>query len=187
MKPYLRIGEWVYRLAYDPTERSYSFDESNPLPIAEVLRRWEEDGNKPRFWDSLRMTYPLDDVWRYREYTWTREKARQSPEEWDELKAAMKRGWDPASPIMLQLGRNGIAKVGEGNHRLAIARELGMSTVPVRFGSFDQQVTLTEIEEELPPKPKPKPRPSKPRPPRTPEEEERLQEQVDELMDLLKL
>jgi hypothetical protein len=184
---YLRIGNFIYRIAYDPKKDNYySFNEGSPLPIAEVLRRWAKDHNKPRAWDAIRVDYPLNEVWKYREYTWTREKARQSLEEWDELKASMKKGWDPDNPLILIFGRNGIAKVGEGNHRLAIARELGMSTVPVRFGSFSQEVELTEIEEAPPPKPKPTHKP-KPQPKRTPEEEAEVQERVDEIWELLNL
>lgn len=171
MNNYIRVGDFIYKRS-----DYYEFDN---LSIGEVLSRWAEDGDKPRSWDSIQVNYPLKDVWRYREYTWTREDARLSPAEWDELKASMRTGWEKDNPLIIQFGRNGVAKVGEGNHRLAIARDLGWKTIPVRFGSFDQEVTLTEIEEEeIPTKPEP------PRKPGTPEEEKELQQQTDEIMDL---
>ena len=33
----------------------------------------------------------------------------------------------------MQVGKNGVAKIGEGNHRLAVAKELGIEKVPVYF------------------------------------------------------
>lgn len=93
---------------------------------------------------NLRMDYcttmvPTDLLWKYREYTWTREKSRHSasgnPERWDELKRSMaKNGWSKDDPAIFMIGReDGRAKLGEGNHRLAIARELGIKQIPVRF------------------------------------------------------
>lgn len=45
-----------------------------------------------------------------------------------------KHGWrEDEQPLLLFIGKEGNVKVGEGNHRLAIARELGMKKVPVKF------------------------------------------------------
>lgn len=82
--------------------------------------------------DELPVLLAIDDVTRVREYAWTRESARNSPEEWDALTESMRtHGWDPKRPAHLMVGKDGRAKLGEGNHRLAIARRLGIREVPV--------------------------------------------------------
>ena len=54
---------------------------------------------------------------------------------WDELKAGIAaNGFDPAKPITIQLLRkNGKDKIKDGHHRFAIALELGIAEIPVRF------------------------------------------------------
>ena len=52
--------------------------------------------------------------------------------------ASIKKGYNPNYPIMLVVGRNGIVKIGEGNHRLAIAKQLGIKTVPVEFVFYNK-------------------------------------------------
>ena len=46
-------------------------------------------------------------------------------------------------PLIVYLGKNGVAKIGEGNHRHEIALELGLPKVPVRF-IFWKNVYLSE-------------------------------------------
>jgi hypothetical protein len=46
-------------------------------------------------------------------------------------------------PLIVYLGKNGVAKIGEGNHRHEIALELEMPEVPVRF-IFWEKVYLSE-------------------------------------------
>jgi GNAT superfamily N-acetyltransferase len=74
---------------------------------------------------------PVDELWPYREYEWTREEARLEPEEWDELKESMSQGWQEGSWLTLNIFKDGEIYLGEGNHRLTIADELGMKEVPV--------------------------------------------------------
>jgi hypothetical protein len=124
----------------------YAMTVQNPLSIAEVAKRWAKESDKaydaPKphvFW------YPIDEVLKYREYDWSRTRARRDPEEWDALKEDMREsGWTAPSssrekypgtidPAHIQVGKNGKVKVGEGNHRLAIAKELGIKLVPVQF------------------------------------------------------
>ncbi len=110
---------------------------SSGASIGSVVDRWVK-GDKARD-DDVHATYLPEDVWPYREYAWSREHARRSPEEWDDLVASMQlTGWDPKNPAIVLVGKNGKAKVGEGNHRLAIALQLGVR-VPVRF-EFRQAV-----------------------------------------------
>ena len=54
------------------------------VDIDEVARRWREDREKA-YDNSMPVMYPLRAVWPHREYTWTRDKARRTNEEWDEL------------------------------------------------------------------------------------------------------
>lgn len=167
-----------------------------PIDLDEVERRWAEQWDKI-YDNSMPIMVPVRDLWKHREYTWTREKSRSGnakvdgktvylsgPLKWDAIKADMElRGWDKDEPIHFMVGRNGGMKVGEGNHRLAIAREIGMSKVPVWF-HFDQRVSkspepepvvnvpaksVKKMVEDVPPKDL------------SPQE----QEQINEIMDLL--
>ena len=59
----------------------------------------------------------------------------QRLEEYDKLKEAInKNGFSPDKPIIIMLRRkNGKDKILEGHHRLAIAIDLGLDRVPVKF------------------------------------------------------
>lgn len=125
-------------------------------PINEVIRLWVEEGAKANE-DSMPVWYSPKDVWPYREYNWTRQNSRgggaivdgkrvelPGPLKWDALEVDLKtRGWDPKEPLHLSVGKNGKAKVIEGNHRLAVSREVGLSKVPVFF-HFGQRVELSK-------------------------------------------
>ena len=121
------------------------------MKIKEILSRWVENGDKA--YDSPKAGFwvPVEELWPYREYMWTRANARDgsSPdpdnpgeyidhdsgaEKWDAFVVYMKdHGWDPKEPLHFYCGKNGYGKVGEGNHRLAVARMLGLTKVPVSF------------------------------------------------------
>jgi hypothetical protein len=131
---------------HDATTSYYNLRPSDKL--ADVIRRWQSPptgkfkakwGESPyphqKVYDrSMPVMIPVKDLWPHREYTWKRDSARRSPVEWDALKTSMeKKGWDKKEPLHFNIGREGGTKVGEGNHRLAIARELGIREVPVWF------------------------------------------------------
>jgi len=100
--------------------------------IKDVVDKWSSKGDK-LYDDDVHAVFPAEEVWPYHEYTWSRDSARRSPDEWDELYEAMKKGgWSRKKPAVVLVGKNGKAKVGEGNHRLAMAMELGID-VPVVF------------------------------------------------------
>jgi hypothetical protein len=116
------------------------------ISLKDALNNWAENGDK--IYDhSMPLYYSVKDVWPYREYTWTRDTSRRGhtkingkivhldgPQKWDAIKEDMeKRGWDKNQPLQMELGLNGKMKVGEGNHRLAIAREIGLNKIPVWF------------------------------------------------------
>lgn len=121
--------------------------------IKDVLLEWSQNGNKI-YNDTMPAYYSPRELWPFREYTWTREKSRSGfaivdgrpvelpgAQKWDTIKKnLLQKGWDPSEPLYLQVGKNGEAKVAEGNHRLAMARELSLNNIPVVF-QFYQNVS----------------------------------------------
>ena len=69
---------------------------------------------------------------------WTRE---QKEERYDSLKESIeKEGFKEEFPIIIMLRREGGEdKLFEGHHRLNIAIELGLATVPVRFMEWQKE------------------------------------------------
>jgi len=69
---------------------------------------------------------------------WTRE---QKEERYDTLKESIeKEGFNEESPIVIMLRReNNEDKLFEGHHRLNIAIELGLATIPVRFMEWQKE------------------------------------------------
>ena len=88
----------------------------------------------------------MEELIPYKEYTRSREYNKGGPDEWDSLKESIETE-GIKDPLVLFFGRNGVAKIGEGNHRLAVAQELGIDFLPVRFGGFWQSVELNSNEE----------------------------------------
>ena len=70
--------------------------------------------------------------------TWTRE---QKEERYDTLKESIRQeGFNEEFPIVIMLRREGGEdKLFEGHHRLNIAIELGLATVPVRFMEWQKE------------------------------------------------
>ena len=72
----------------------------------------------------------------------TKELSRaQKEERYDELKESIRvNGFDKDYPILIMLRREGGEdKIFEGHHRLNIAIELGLETVPVRFIEWQKE------------------------------------------------
>jgi len=69
---------------------------------------------------------------------WTRE---QKEERYDTLKESIKKeGFNEEFPVIIMLRREGGKdKLFEGHHRLNIAIELGLETVPVRFIEWEKE------------------------------------------------
>ena len=69
---------------------------------------------------------------------WTRE---QKEERYDTLKESIKKeGFKEEFPIIIMLRReNNEDKLFEGHHRLNIAIELGLETIPVRFMEWQKE------------------------------------------------
>ena len=72
---------------------------------------------------------------------WTRE---QKEKRYDTLKESIrKEGFKEEFPIVIMLRReNNEDKLFEGHHRLNIAIELGLSTVPVRFMEWQKEYNV---------------------------------------------
>jgi hypothetical protein len=173
------------------------YDLRPDISLREVLRRWADDGRSAND-DSMPQPYSAKELWPLREFTWTRETARDGnakvggktvdlpgPLKWDAMVVDLKaNGWDTNDPLHFHVGKNGKMKVAEGNHRLAIAKQINLSKIPVRV-HFNQSVKKgpppkREPVVELKPK-QVKKAIKKPAKPPTPEE----QKQVDDLMNLL--
>ena len=138
------------------------------MGLPDILKRWIA-GDKAYDPDNgyFHGYFSPEELWPYREYDWSRESASgidvigrdKKPyadkwsmiddeegnigaQKWDSMVKKMKSsGWITRDPAVVQVGRNGKMKVGEGNHRLAIAKELGID-VPVRF-IFTNEVHLS--------------------------------------------
>jgi len=136
----------------------FEIDPNNPFSIEDVKDAWVNCGLKAYEFDTYHAKYSPDELWPYREYEWSRDTAADEdsidkwqhiPDEsgnvgvdkWDATVEKMhKSGWKTSNPAHIEIGKNGVVKVGEGNHRLAIAKELGID-VPVMF-HFRENVTL---------------------------------------------
>ena len=184
--------------AYDPG--SWHYDNESGLRLQTIIDRWQKHKPRQKMYESDQPVWiPIRKLWPLREYTWTRDKARSGyaqvkgnsvwldgPLKWDAIKEDMKmQGWDRSEPLYLNIGHSGV-KVGEGNHRLAIAKELGIREIPVRFLYQTGTVRKTKIPAkepivEIPLKAIEKAVEKKPQKPLTPEEES----SINDLMDLI--
>lgn len=112
------------------------------MTIREVLDRWSKHGERASYRDHHMVR--TDEAWAFREYTWSRDCSRYDTGQWDDAVEKMeRRGWRTAQAAVVSVGRNGVAKVADGNHRLAIARALGIEEIPVRF-DYVESVKLKE-------------------------------------------
>lgn len=150
-------------------EGYYEISPQKPPKIPEVINKWMS-GDKAYDPDgTYHALYSPGELWPYREYTWSADTAGGTEvsgvdgetyqdkwhfvplddegkivgkTQWDHMYQELKtKGWNKNKPAYLEIGKNGVAKVGEGNHRLAIAMELGIP-VPVLF-AFKSSVQLS--------------------------------------------
>lgn len=119
---------------------------SSSTSLKSVIDMWQKSGDK-LYSDDMPLMIPVRDLMPHREFKWTRSKARSGiarvglkrvelsgPQKWDAMVADLKKnGWDRDEPLYFEIGRDGGQKVGEGNHRLAIADSIGIAKVPVVF------------------------------------------------------
>jgi hypothetical protein len=136
-----------------------SYYKTSKTTVKEIVKRWME-GEKI-YDSSMPLEMDIEDLWNFRDYSWTKETARSGfghpysddeesitlpgPEKWDVLKNSLKvNGWFKEDALTLFVGKDGRAKVGEGNHRLAIARELKFKTVPVNVIFYQNTYQTSE-------------------------------------------
>lgn len=73
---------------------------------------------------------PVAELLKFREYAWSAEEARRDSNKWNQLVESVKRR-GVSSPLFLEYDIEGFMILSEGNHRLAVAAELGIEYVPV--------------------------------------------------------
>lgn len=126
----------------------YEMDPHNPLPISVIQSRWVGDGGKQGTLpdEEIHGWYTVNELEPYREYAWSEQQHRETDEEWRSLvESIQSSGFDVRRPVILLVGRNGVTKVGEGNHRIGAAKQAGYrEKIPVRF-LFYQHVSITPM------------------------------------------
>ena len=116
------------------TEGYYEIDPNNPTSIEEIIELWIR-GNKAYDYDrapGYHGMYSTKELDQYREWSDDRLRNSQDSEEYQNLKAEIAKD-GVIEPLVVQVSKDGEAKIGEGNHRHAIAKELGIQQLPVRF------------------------------------------------------
>jgi len=126
----------------------YRIDRNDPPSIEQILNCWVKNG--AAIYDSnvnhLRPAlYQTGDLTPYREYP--RGYLRNQPEtqRYQDLKKDIEENGFQ-EPIIVMFGKNGVVKIGEGNHRHEIGLELGIEKIPVRF-IFWQNVSKPSTQE----------------------------------------
>jgi hypothetical protein len=116
-------------------EGYYEIDPKAPMPIEEIIDRWIR-GNKAIDYKvelGYHGMYSTKDLNDYREYPDERLRNPQNSEAYEELRDKIEKD-GVIEPIIVMVSKSdGKAKIGEGNHRHAIAKELGIEYLPVRF------------------------------------------------------
>jgi hypothetical protein len=98
-------------------------------------------------WSRNRLELPVDELWKHREYDRFGADRYKTSEELNALKESIEKEGikdpltlnvaTPNDPLISGGTREQVAaKLGEGNHRLAIARKLGLKTVPVQIAGL---------------------------------------------------
>jgi hypothetical protein len=118
----------------------YSIDPQNPPSVEEVIKKWMA-GDKaydPRDGYRHHGMYRTKDLIKYREYSSKQLRNPPGTKDYEDLKRDIEES-GIREPLIIQLAKDGKAKIGEGNHRHQIALELGIEKIPVKF-LFQQNV-----------------------------------------------
>jgi len=109
----------------------YYISQKEPISIKDVASNWT-GGEKP--YDELEehAVYPIDDVLEYRDFNWIEESEEKSPEEYNKVLQNIKE-LGIIEPVVIEVGINGQAVIVDGNNRLAVAKQLNIKEVPVKF------------------------------------------------------
>ena len=121
----------------DSHKKYIRYAEHDTMPLATIIDMFTKQ-NKA-FSDNVTINVPVQDLHNIREYD--REMidgftGKNTAEEMAEMEADIKKnGITSAGVVTLRRDKNGTvtAIMGEGNHRLSIAKKLGIETMPVRI------------------------------------------------------
>lgn len=106
-----------------------------PITLDNIIKLYATEFKAPA--DNVIYDLDINEVYTVREYSRSRDVfGKLEPEEYDELKDDIKKhGIKNYGIIELKRLPNGdvSALLGEGNHRLAIAKELKIKTMPIMF------------------------------------------------------
>lgn len=110
--------------------------------VKNIAERYYDEGDKAHdsgktyAGNSYTIIATVKELDKYKEYDWNKKNFRQidwKPEYWVKLKKDIKKK-GVREPLIITLYKNERrAKISEGNHRLGIAKELGLKDLPVRF------------------------------------------------------
>ena len=75
----------------------------------------------------------------YRDFEWAEDGEQKSPEEWNKLLQDVKET-GIIEPVVIYVGINGQAKIVEGNQKVAIAQQLNIKKLPVKFVFVEEEV-----------------------------------------------
>ena len=108
---------------------------SSAFKLDNIIKLYAEHDMK--LTDNLvEFEFTVKELDKYKEWKRTRNDSNLTPEQWDEMKADIKKnGIRDYGVISLGQKRSGdvTAYIGEGNHRLAIAKELGIKKMKMRL------------------------------------------------------
>lgn len=116
----------------------YAIDPSDPPSVEEVINRWKNGDKAYDPGQLYHAMYPTEELTKYREYKASELRNRIGSQRFNALASdIVKNGIK--EPIIIQIARDGRAKIGEGNHRHQIALMTKIPEVPVKF-LFQQNV-----------------------------------------------
>lgn len=126
--------------------------------IKDIEDRYYSEGDKANdnfktsggeYYTIMAKTREID---KYKEYNWSNKHFRRKnfdPDYWDELVSDIKKnGIKYPLIIILYEHEPDKAHVGEGNHRLGIAKQLGIKEIPVRFLFYKGQKKKVDTEDD---------------------------------------
>lgn len=110
---------------------------SKNTPLKKVADRYFKTGDKlydVRWTDGeYHIMANVRDLEKIKEHDWSRKRSRIGPERYEELYQDIKKNGIKLPVQVMLYQHEGRAKLGEGNHRLAIAKELGIKKIPTVF------------------------------------------------------
>jgi len=144
----------------DPDRFPEYYKAPKTATIKQIADRYFKTGDKLRDVDwvgkgEYHIMASIRELDKYKEHNWSRFKSRRGDAKWEELVQSIKKeGIKTPVQVFLYEDEKRI-RLGEGNHRLGVAKELGIKKIPVVFffykGDKDKQakVDYSKFEKEL--------------------------------------